>query len=77
MDSWFGSGMTDGFRYKHPTDVAYSWWSYRAGARTNNKGWRIDYASLTDNLRDRIIDCAMLPDAVHADHCPVCLNLDL
>lgn len=75
MDRWFGSGMTDAFRYKHPDRVAYSWWSYRAGARTNNKGWRIDYASVTDNLRDQITDCQMLPDAVHADHCPVFLTL--
>jgi len=75
MDSWFGSGMTDGFRFKNPDKVAYSWWSYRAGARGNNKGWRIDYASLTDNLRDQILDCQMLPDAVHADHCPVWLSM--
>jgi exodeoxyribonuclease-3 len=75
MDRWFGSGMTDAFRYKHPNEVAYSWWSYRAGARNSNKGWRIDYASVTDNLRDQIIDCQMLPDAVHADHCPVFLSM--
>lgn len=76
MDRWFGSGLTDAFRYKHPTDVAYSWWSYRAGARSINKGWRIDYASVTDNLRDRIDECRMLPDAVHADHCPVFLSMN-
>jgi exodeoxyribonuclease-3 len=75
MDRWFASGMTDGFRYKYPDEVGYSWWSYRAGARSSNKGWRIDYASVTDSLRDRIIDCRMLPDAVHADHCPVLLSM--
>ncbi|GAB3955316.1 exodeoxyribonuclease III [Spirosoma harenae] len=75
MDSWFGSGITDAYRHKHPGEVGYSWWSYRAGARVNNKGWRIDYASVTDNLRDQITDCRMLPDAVHADHCPVWLSL--
>ena len=77
MDRWFDSGMTDAFRHKHPDEVAYSWWSYRFGMRNANKGWRIDYASVTDNLRDQLIDCKMLPDAVHADHCPVYLNLDL
>lgn len=75
MDQWFGSGITDAFRYKHPTDVRYSWWSYRAGARKNNKGWRIDYASVSDSLREQIVDCYMLPDAVHADHCPVFLSM--
>lgn len=67
--------MTDAFRHKHPDETAYSWWSYRAGARSGNKGWRIDYASVTDTLRNRIIDCRMLPDAVHADHFPVWLSL--
>lgn len=75
MDHWFASGMVDAFRYKHPDDVAYSWWSYRAGARSGNKGWRIDYASVTNPLRDRIVDCRMLSDAVHADHCPVLLTM--
>ena len=75
MDRWFGSGMTDAFRHKHPDEVAYSWWSYRANARNNNKGWRIDYASVSDSLRNQILDCRMLPDANHADHCPVWLSL--
>lgn len=75
MDRWFAADMTDAFRYKHPTDVAYSWWSYRAGARSSNKGWRIDYASVSEPLRPRIDDCNMLPDAVHADHCPVWLSM--
>lgn len=75
MDRWFESGMVDAFREKHPDDVAYSWWSYRAGARSNNKGWRIDYASVSEPLRHQILDCRMLPDAIHADHCPVWLSL--
>jgi exodeoxyribonuclease-3 len=75
MDRWFASGMTDAFRHKHPDDRAYSWWSYHPGMRTANKGWRIDYACVTDTLRDRIIDCRMLLDAVHADHCPVWLSI--
>lgn len=75
MDQWFGSGMVDSFRDRHPDEVAYSWWSYRAGARSSNKGWRIDYASISETLRPRLLDCRMLPDAVHADHCPVWLSL--
>ncbi len=75
MDRWFGSGMTDAFRHKHPDEVAYSWWSYRANARSNNKGWRIDYASVSEPLRNHILDCQMLPNAIHADHCPVWLSI--
>jgi exodeoxyribonuclease III len=76
LTAWFGSGMTDAFRAKQPATVEYSWWSYRAGARQNNKGWRIDYASVSDNLRHQIIDCRHGTDAVHADHCPVILTIE-
>jgi exodeoxyribonuclease III len=75
LTNWFASGMTDAFRYKNPDTAAYSWWSYRAGARQNNKGWRIDYISVADTLRDRILDCRMHPDAIHSDHCPVVLTI--
>jgi exodeoxyribonuclease III len=75
LTAWFGSGMTDAFRHAHPHAVEYSWWSYRAGARPNNKGWRIDYISVSDPLRDHIRDCRHLSDAVHADHCPVVLSM--
>ncbi|AEI47250.1 exodeoxyribonuclease III [Runella slithyformis] len=75
MTQWFGSGFTDAFRYVNPDLVEYSWWSYRAGARTNNKGWRIDYLSVTDNLRPHLLTCRQLPDAVHSDHCPVWLEI--
>jgi exodeoxyribonuclease III len=75
MTQWFGSGFTDAFRYVNPELVEYSWWSYRAGARTNNKGWRIDYLSVTDNLRSHLLTCRQLPDAVHSDHCPVWLEI--
>jgi exodeoxyribonuclease-3 len=77
MTKWFDNGFTDAFRYKHPAKVEYSWWSFRAGARGNNKGWRIDYQSVTDNLRDRILDAGHYNDAVHSDHCPVWMEIDL
>lgn len=71
MTRWFESGFTDAFRHKHPELVEYSWWSFRAGARGNNKGWRIDYQSVTNNLADRIVDARQLNDVAHSDHCPV------
>jgi len=77
MTKWFGSGFTDSFRHKHPDLVEYSWWSFRAGARGNNKGWRIDYQSVSDNLKDKITDVRHLMQVAHSDHCPVKLTIDL
>ncbi len=77
MTKWFDSGFTDTFRYLNPDKVEYSWWSFRAAAREKNKGWRIDYQSVTNNLRDRLIQCYHLGEARHADHCPVFLEIDL
>lgn len=68
MDQWFASGFTDAFRHVHPDKTEYSWWSYRAGARANNKGWRIDYISVTDTLRNQIQSAGHFPDVVHSDH---------
>lgn len=77
MTKWFaGTGLVDTFRHLHPDKVAYSWWSYRANARNNNKGWRIDYQSLSRELVDRVVAVEHLKDAVHSDHCPVLLELE-
>ena len=77
MSKWFESHFTDAFRFKNPDQTQYSWWSYRAGARANNKGWRIDYQSVSNDLKDKIKNCQQLNDAVHSDHCPVWLEIDL
>lgn len=77
MTKWFGSGLTDAFRVKNPTLAEYSWWSFRFASRSKNKGWRIDYQSVTNPIADKIIDCRQLGDAVHSDHCPVWANYDL
>ncbi len=68
MDRWFASGFVDAFRATHPDAVEYSWWSYRAGARANNKGWRIDYISLSETLRPRLLAAGHHPEAIHSDH---------
>lgn len=77
MTKWFDSGFVDSFRYLNPDKVEYSWWSYRANARANNKGWRIDYQSVTENMRDKLRGAYQLNDALHSDHCPVYLELDV
>nr|WP_319936705.1 exodeoxyribonuclease III [Neolewinella aquimaris] len=76
MTKWFErTGFVDAFRHLHPDTIAYSWWSYRANARNNNKGWRIDYHSLNPELAERIVSVAHLPDVLHSDHCPILLQL--
>lgn len=70
------AGFTDSFRYLYPdrTD-AYSWWSYRAGARARNVGWRIDYFVVSDRLRGNIKEAYILPEIEGSDHCPVGLDM--
>jgi exodeoxyribonuclease III len=75
MSKWFDNGFVDSYRFQNPENEKYSWWSYRSGARAKNKGWRIDYQSVTDNLKDSIIDTDILNDAVHSDHCPCYLEI--
>jgi exodeoxyribonuclease-3 len=77
FDQFINDGYTDCFREKNSDKNQFSWWSYRAGARSNNKGWRIDYNIVTDNFKDKIIDAGIMPDAVHSDHCPVWVKLDI
>lgn len=70
------AGFTDSFRYLYPDRRdAYSWWSYRANARANNVGWRIDYFLVSDRLRGNIKDAYIFPEITGSDHCPVGLDM--
>ncbi|MBT3280158.1 MAG: exodeoxyribonuclease III [Campylobacteraceae bacterium] len=76
MDKFIGHGYIDTFRHINPTKAdSYSWWSYRAGARGNNVGWRIDYFYVSDDLKDMIHDAYILSDVMGSDHCPIALEL--
>ena len=79
LDVFIKQGFTDSFRHLNEDPHHYSWWSYRANARANNKGWRIDYAMVSEPLTKHIERAFILPQAVHSDHCPVgvTLNMDL
>lgn len=71
-----GAGFVDTFRHHHPDEEgAYSWWSYRAGARQRNVGWRIDYFGVSERFIDRVDDAFILPDVMGSDHCPVGITL--
>lgn len=77
IDTFMNNGFIDSFRYLNPQPHQYSWWSYRANARNNNKGWRIDYNLVSENLKNNIKRAYLLPDAKHSDHCPVGVELEL
>lgn len=73
-----GAGFVDSFRYLYPDKRdAYSWWSYRANARANNTGWRIDYFVVSENVKGKIKDSVIYADVYGSDHCPVGLEIDL
>lgn len=75
IDNIIKRGYMDTFRYFHPDEVKYSWWSYRFNARKNNAGWRIDYHFVSDNMKDDIIGAEILNEVTGSDHCPVVLIL--
>ena len=76
---WIGrfieSGFTDSFRHFNQDPHHYTWWTYRAGARAKNKGWRLDYGMVSHPLEDRLKRSVILPEAKHSDHCPILLEL--
>ena len=75
MTELLAAGFTDSWRFQHPGEVKYSWWSYRMNARARNAGWRIDYFIVSDAIRQRIVSTDILTDIYGSDHCPVELVL--
>ena len=76
---WIGnfmkSGFIDSFRYFNDEPDHYTWWSYRANARNNNKGWRLDYGLVSEPLEYRLKRSVILSEAKHSDHCPILVEL--
>lgn len=75
MTKLLENGFVDSFRHLNKEPHNYTWWSYRANARANNKGWRLDYALVGEAAKDRIERATILNKAVHSDHCPILLEL--
>ena len=77
---WIGkfidSGFIDSFRHFNKDPHHYSWWSYRANARNNNKGWRIDYCMASEPMASRLKRAYILPEAKHSYHCPIGIEID-
>jgi len=77
---WIGefmdSGFIDSFRHLNKEPHNYTWWSYRANSRANNKGWRIDYNMVSKPLEKKIKRAIILADAIHSDHCPHMVEMD-
>jgi exodeoxyribonuclease-3 len=71
MNAFVGAGLLDSFRALHPEQVKYSWWSYRAGAREKNVGWRIDYFLISEAFIPQLQEAFILNDVFGSDHCPV------
>ena len=76
---WIGNflqkGFIDSFRFYNKEPHQYSWWSYRANARNNNKGWRLDYCLVSKPLENRLQRAYILQEAKHSDHCPVAVEI--
>ena len=77
IDKFIASGFVDSFRLHNKLPHKYSWWSYRANSRNNNKGWRIDYLLVSESLKQNISESYILDDVVHSDHCPIGINIKI
>lgn len=76
MTQFLNGGFTDSFRVIDKSPSKYTWWSYRAGARAKNLGWRIDYHMISDNLKPNLNNAIIHSEVVMSDHCPVSIFLN-
>jgi exodeoxyribonuclease III len=76
FDQFISTGFVDTFREYDQSPEKYSWWSYRAGARAKNLGWRIDYHLITEEAKYRLKGAGILNELQFSDHCPVVVELD-
>jgi len=77
IDKWIEAGFVDTFRMFNPNPDEYSWWSFRARARDNNVGWRIDYFFVSDNMRDAVVNGEIHQEIMGSDHCPLSVEIDI
>ena len=75
FDGFVDHGFVDTFRHMYPEEVKYSWWSYRAGAREKNVGWRIDYFLVSEALMPKVQGAFILNEYHGSDHCPIGITI--
>lgn len=76
FDNLMKAGFVDTYRYLNPETIKYSWWSYRAGARAKNVGWRIDYFLVSDSIKGNVKNAEIHNEAMGSDHCAVSVELE-
>ena len=76
MTNFINAGFMDAFRYLHPNDIAYTYWSYRFNSRAKNTGWRIDYFLVSKSLIDKVKAVDILSEYFGSDHCPIRLEIN-
>ncbi|MBP7400618.1 MAG: exodeoxyribonuclease III [Chitinophagales bacterium] len=76
LDTFWETGFIDSLRHFNKEPHQYTWWSFRANARANNKGWRIDYIAITENLVAQLKSAVIMSDAMHSDHCPMMIEIE-
>ena len=76
MEEFINNGFIDTFRHFNKDPHHYTWWSYRAGSRSKNLGWRIDYHMASKELQNRLKSAVILPNIMHSDHCPIVLEIE-
>ena len=77
MSNYISGGFVDTFRHFHPDTVKYSWWSFRAGARARNVGWRLDYFLASHKLLPKIDEAFIWNEYEGSDHCPVGVTINI
>jgi exodeoxyribonuclease-3 len=78
LNKFIDSGMQDTFRDFHPNELhQYTWWSFRAGSRDKNLGWRIDYLLASEPLKASLLEAAIYPHIKFSDHCPISVSIKI
>lgn len=77
LDNFINSGMIDSFREFDKSPDMYSWWSYRAGAKPKNLGWRIDYHLVAEPLKEKLKSASIMKELNFSDHCPIIVELSI
>lgn len=77
MTELLNAGFVDSFRFMHPNEIKYSWWSYRFQARQKNIGWRLDYFIVSKEIAKKIKNADILTDVQGSDHAPIVLEIDV